>query len=208
MWILHQYVVWALVTLVSAFIGSYLAGYLKKKGENLATHEDIDRLVDQVRAVTEATKKIEADISVGVWDKQKRWEMKREVLFEAARRLSEVEDAMLGFATVMREDQAKQEAWATAAPSVTEELSWGQVRAERVTRWSKASTAFDESRLFVAIVCGKDAKLAFEDLGAFISALAGQVSKGQNAYKTSRPDLIKKILVARNAIRKELEVDT
>jgi hypothetical protein len=40
-----------LTTLASAFIGSYLASYLKKKGENLATHEDIDKLVDQVRAV-------------------------------------------------------------------------------------------------------------------------------------------------------------
>lgn len=30
-----EFVMWGLVTLVSAFIGSYLAGYLKKKGENL-----------------------------------------------------------------------------------------------------------------------------------------------------------------------------
>jgi hypothetical protein len=39
-------------------------------------------------------------MSVGVWDKQKRWEMKREVLFEVARRLSGVEDAMLSYETV------------------------------------------------------------------------------------------------------------
>jgi hypothetical protein len=51
-----------LTTLVSAFVGSYLASYLKKKGENLATHEDIDKLVDQVRAVTTATKEIEERI--------------------------------------------------------------------------------------------------------------------------------------------------
>jgi hypothetical protein len=36
---------WGLVTLVSAFIGSYLSSYLKKKGENLATQEDIGKLV-------------------------------------------------------------------------------------------------------------------------------------------------------------------
>ena len=70
------------------------SGYATKKGENLATHEDIDKLVDQVKAVTDATKKIEAEISSGVWDKQKRWEMKREVLFEAARKISEIDDAM------------------------------------------------------------------------------------------------------------------
>jgi hypothetical protein len=39
---------WGLTTLVSAFVGSYLAGYLKRKGENLATHEDIGKLVDRI----------------------------------------------------------------------------------------------------------------------------------------------------------------
>jgi len=207
-WTVDQYVGWALTTLVGAFIGSYLAGYLKKKGENLATHEDINRLVEQVRAVTEATKKIEAEISVGVWDKQKRWEMKREVLFEVARRLSEVEDALLGFAIVMRNDKKNQEAWATVAPSAEEQITWGRIRAERVEKWSNAQSAFEESRLFVGIVCGKDGKEAFEDLGTFINILARDISQKPEAYDTSRPDLIKKILAAQNAIRKELEVDT
>ncbi len=47
-----QVVSWAGSSLVGAFAGSYLTGYLKTKGENLATHEDIDKLVDQVGAVT------------------------------------------------------------------------------------------------------------------------------------------------------------
>ncbi len=34
-----------------AFIGSYFASYLKKKGENRAIHEDLSKLVDQVSAV-------------------------------------------------------------------------------------------------------------------------------------------------------------
>ncbi len=46
-----------------AGIASYLGSYLKKKGENLATHEDINKLVDQVSAVTAATKQIEARIT-------------------------------------------------------------------------------------------------------------------------------------------------
>jgi hypothetical protein len=32
------------VPLVSAGVGAYFGGYLKTKGENLATHEDIDKL--------------------------------------------------------------------------------------------------------------------------------------------------------------------
>jgi len=53
----------AVTTLISAGIGAYLGAYLKKKGENLATHEDIGKLLDQVRAVTTITKEIEAKIS-------------------------------------------------------------------------------------------------------------------------------------------------
>jgi hypothetical protein len=43
---------------LSGFLGSVfgeaslIAGYLLKKGENLAMHQDIRKLVDQVRAVT------------------------------------------------------------------------------------------------------------------------------------------------------------
>jgi hypothetical protein len=51
------------ITASVAGIASYLGSYLKKKGENLATHEDINKLVDQVSAVTAATKQIEARIT-------------------------------------------------------------------------------------------------------------------------------------------------
>lgn len=77
----------ALTTLGSAFVGSFLAAYLKKKGENLATHEDIDKLVDQI----EATKKIEARIADDYWGRQKRWELQREIVLEALDRIAELQ---------------------------------------------------------------------------------------------------------------------
>jgi hypothetical protein len=193
--------------LIGLLIGSYVRPYLAKKGENLATHEDISKLIDQVKAVTEATKKIETEMSIGVWDKQKRWDMKREVLFEAARRLSEVEDAMLSYGSAMKLDRAKQRDWATAPPSIAEKVPVQQAVAESATKWSKASAALDETRLFVGIVCGKDTREAFEDLRKFVSTLAVQIAKVPDAYQTSRPDLLKKVAAARDSIRKELEVD-
>jgi hypothetical protein len=193
--------------LLGAVLRPYLAGYATKKGESLATHEDIDKLVDQVKAVTEATKKIEAEISSGVWNKQKRWEMKREVLFEAARTISEIDDAMLGNSVMLREDRAKEKGWKTLPPSMEEQLSWAQIKNDRLMRWSRASSAFDVSRAFVAIVCSKEAALAFSELGAFASALASQMTQDAEAYDTGKPELFKKILLAQRAIRKELEVD-
>ena len=84
-----------LTTLVSAFVGSYLASYLKKKGENLATHEDIDKLVDQVRAVTTATKEIEERIESSAWSRQRHWEMKQDALFASVQALDRTKTAFI-----------------------------------------------------------------------------------------------------------------
>ncbi len=52
-----------IITASVAGAAAYFGAYLKKKGENLATHEDIDKLVQQVSAITAATKHIEARIT-------------------------------------------------------------------------------------------------------------------------------------------------
>ena len=69
----------AIGTLIGGLIG-FVNTYMNKKGENLATHEDIDKLVDQVRAVTQTAKEIETKISSDLWDRQKQWELKRDIL--------------------------------------------------------------------------------------------------------------------------------
>jgi hypothetical protein len=201
----------ALIALVAFLLGTvlkpYLTGYSQKKGENLATHEDINNLVDQVRAVTEATKKIEVEISSGVWNKQKRWEMKREVLFEATRKISEIDDAMLNNYVMLKEDRAKQKEWAAVEPSQADVLTWGQTRTERLRRWGKASSEFDVSRAFALIVCSPEAAQAFSELGATINSMAAEMAVSPDVYDTRKGEFFKKIVLAQKAIRKELEVD-
>lgn len=85
--------VWFIGTLVSAFIGSYLASYVKKKGENRAIREDLDKIV-------KSTKEIEEKISDDYWDRQKRWELRRDTVFEAARKVAKAIDAF-GCATAL-----------------------------------------------------------------------------------------------------------
>ena len=193
--------------LLGAVLRPYLTGYSTKKGENLATHEDIKMLVDQVKAVTEATKKIEAEISSGVWDRQKRWEMKREVLFEAARRISEIDDALLSNSVVLKQDREKQKEWETQTPPLEQEVSWAQTMRDCVVRWSKVSSQFDVSTAFVLIVCSKEAADAFMELGKHVTSLAAQMNRNPDAYDSGCAELFKKIFLARKAIRKELEVD-
>jgi hypothetical protein len=87
-----HYAMLALAALASGFLG-FLAGYMKKKGETLATHEDIGKLVQQMSAVTKATKDIEAKISSDVWYRQKRWELKRDILLEGIKRIAALDEA-------------------------------------------------------------------------------------------------------------------
>ena len=190
---------WGLATLIGAFAGSFLGAYMKKKGENLATHEDIDKLIDQVRAVTTTTKLIESNISGDLWDRQKRWELKREVLFEATKRIADIEDALLSIDSVLKlEIREKKEGPA-----------WTESKYENAMKWSKASIAFDETKLLVAMVCNNETKEALEAYGSFALQISTKISPGKDAeiYLKSMPELFKKHLAVRSAMRKELGLD-
>jgi hypothetical protein len=187
-----------LTTLGSAF-GAYLAGYMKKKGEHLATHEDIDKLTDQVAAVTKTTKEIEAQIASGLWDRQKRWELKREVLFEATKRLAAVDDALNTYSSALRLELNKQVQKDSSA--------WLEEKLGILAKWSKASTAFDETKLFVGVVCGKETRDAVDALWEVVTRIGKGISKDVTVYENARPEIYKKLLTVREAIRKELGID-
>jgi len=72
--VIGKYAGVGVTTLVASGVGAYLGSYLKKKGENLATHEDIDKLTEQVSAVTATAKQIEATISNEMWRRERKAE--------------------------------------------------------------------------------------------------------------------------------------
>jgi hypothetical protein len=63
--------------------------YLEEKGKNLATHEDIQKLVDQVRE----TEKVKAEITDNVWDRQQRWIFKQAMYRELLESLNSLYQA-------------------------------------------------------------------------------------------------------------------
>ncbi len=74
---------WAyFLPLAAAFAGSWGGAYAKRKGENLATKEDFDQLLAQVKRTTEETEKIKAEVSRISWVDQQRWSLKRELYME------------------------------------------------------------------------------------------------------------------------------
>jgi hypothetical protein len=193
--------------LIGGWAAGYFSSYMNKKGENLATHEDIDKLVKQVAAVTKTTKEIESKISDEVWDRQRQWEMKRDVLFEATRRLATFDDELLSYSILMRQDYKKREEWESSPPSPDGKLSWLEMQSDGRRKWNVVSRDFDESRALITAVCCKETAEAFNDLGSFVNKLAADVTRGADVYDGARLDLFKKMTLAQKAVRKELGVD-
>jgi hypothetical protein len=147
---LMELVGWGVATMIGAFVGSFLAGYLKKKGENLATHEDIGKLVEQM----EATKEIEAAISSRVWERQRKWELKRDALFEAIQGLRDVEYGLSKMVVAYTSKGVPPEAESKAMDA-----------------WDGALANFKRSRILAYLVCDTEVKRAFDDIEQFFVAV-------------------------------------
>jgi len=62
--------------LLATFAGAIFGAYLKKKGENLATREDYESLLTQIKKTTTATESIKSDLAKGSWLHQQSWYLK------------------------------------------------------------------------------------------------------------------------------------
>ena len=171
---MEHFLAWALITLVSAFIGSYLGGYLKTKGTNLATHEDLDKLVKQMAATTAATKAIEAKIDSEMWNRQRHWELKRDAVLEVIQALGRANDSlqMLG-ATAARE-----------LDGGTPSKSWDAAMHPQMKSWQQARDAFDNKRFTAAFLCGDEFGNALRDLATNMGA-AASVGVSQKPFSKS-----------------------
>ncbi len=78
------------LAIIALFIGGFFGAYIKRKGENLATREDYESLLEQVKKTTAATESIKIDLAKGSWLHQQGWHLKEKYysgLLEALYRL-------------------------------------------------------------------------------------------------------------------------
>jgi hypothetical protein len=178
------------LSFIVAGVGAYLGAYLKKKGENLATREDIKELKEQVAMVTRTTEEIKTEISDAAWNRQRLAEMKREVLFEAIKRLAENHDALKNLAaTVLHESM--------------------QHVVEEQDKWLRASADLDKANALVGLICGRDTHEAFKQYRQVSISVADQIMKNSNdaeVYPKAKTALATKVFAARAAARKELGI--
>jgi hypothetical protein len=76
-----------ILVFVLAGAGAYLGSYLREKGKNLATREDVDRLV-------RATEEIKAEIAGGLWLEQNQWSFRAETYKQLLESLGDLLSAL------------------------------------------------------------------------------------------------------------------
>jgi hypothetical protein len=150
---LTQGIIWALSVVVSLFIGGFLKSYMSKKGENLATKEDIAEL-------TRVQKEIEAKISDEVWNRQRKWELKKEVVLEAVRELSNLETS------VMQLYAGK--AAMHGIKATPEDQIRNPLYAQMSDKFVEVSARFKRVTMLMDIVCGESVVRAFREVDSEI----------------------------------------
>jgi hypothetical protein len=187
---MENVIVWLVVTLLGSFGGSYLGAYFKKKGENLATHEDIDKLVAQVSVVTQTTKEIEAKISDEVWDRQRKWELKRDLLLDAMKKLGPLPEQLSALHAVYHGAQFGDES-----------------RIRESQKWDDLVREFDSAIFLAHLVSGPEMWEALRDFSVFGRKTSMTLKGGghDTSEEWSR-EAATKFISATEAARKELGI--
>lgn len=177
------------VSLVSGYVlGAFLPSYFKKKGENLATKEDIAEL-------TKTAKEIEAKIDEGVWGRQRQWELKREVVLGAASRLAEAYDSLTSFGSAVKVSQGE------------DAKEWEKPLSEVTTRWVSANATLDETLLVIQIVCEEKTINVCNAFRKIAVDFAKKIALGDfGGVDDSILLLNLSLSAARNALREELGI--
>ena len=101
---------WSLATAIVGGLGAFVGAYLKTKGQNFATREDVALIVEQLRLTTRATEEIKAQIGGTLWVEQERWNLKRDVYARLLENLTRCEDALRMYAD-LRKTTARGDDW-------------------------------------------------------------------------------------------------
>ena len=174
----------AVLLVIISGLGALIFTYLREKGKNLATHDDIAALTREVEVV-------KAEISDAMWNRQKHWELKREVLFEATKRIAEIDEALTGLHATTQIERRP------------DSSVWQELFSNKRDTWMVVSADFDKATELVAIVCEKETLIAFREFKAIANEISVAIihDGNSNIYTTSQNKLPERLLETRSAIR-------
>jgi adenosyl cobinamide kinase/adenosyl cobinamide phosphate guanylyltransferase len=177
------------------WLGAFVGSYMKRKGENLATHEDLDKLVKQMEATTNATKAIEARISNEVWDRQKHWELKRDALVAALQGLERSDVALMEMTIAFK----------NAVETGEHSESTQRFKREKVAAWNDAINGYDDRLVVANLVCSRVMTDSLRAAGKGIRSGASRLFKGMASdYSEMGRDVHRAMKEAFDLARREL----
>ncbi len=191
-----QFLGWIAAFVCAVLLGNvfrpFFNSYAAKKGENLATKEDIAQL-------TNIAEGIRAKISDEVWDRQKQWEMRRDVVFEVMRSLGELQNALLNLSNVYSLPAPEQE---QLRAKVLKE------RNEARDRWDLCNDKFDGMGFLVDMVVGNELGKALLECVIEMASVADKVLDGDTeVFVSSQQSISQKVNAINTSARKELRLE-
>jgi hypothetical protein len=190
------------LTIAGSGIAAYYGAYFKKRGEDQAMKEGFAEVLRQTAETTRTTKAIEAKITDEVWDRQKRWELKRDILLQALKRITAVDDTLTNLKSFMELD-------ANRLPQGGElDSQWEQRKLDMIQGWHRACTDLDETCGIVDAICSFELKVPFDDLSKYTKFVASHLSRGAlQRWAELQMEMWNRMKRARTSIRKELELN-
>jgi len=189
-----------IIALATIAVGIWLrAGstYWNERARNAATHDDIDKLLEQMAAVTQATKTIEAKISIDVWSQQQRWDVQKTALLETLKELASAEALLWAMVRCFS---------ATKSHALDERTA---LRREANEKYSEAINAFWRTKLAVQIVCGKDIAEQLENIDRLFAITRKRATQGEfeDVWNTQFNEILAAKKELGNLIRKQLDFE-
>jgi hypothetical protein len=190
--------VFALLDVCILGLGIYLTAYLRKKAQSLATREEFKDLQKQTAELTRTTKEIEAAISGELWNKQRQWELRRDVFFRIMKRISAAFDALKDLDNLLQTE--------LKTPSVMTEF-WRDKTIRANAKWFRTLAALHESQLFAGVTCGKRVVEVLNQHVILTTDIAGKIyKKDGQIFKSSLKQLWDLQEAMRTAFREELGI--
>jgi hypothetical protein len=161
-------------------------------------HEGIDNLIEQVDIVEKHQEQMKADILDAVWERQTRWTVKKEVLFETLREIGTVHAAfstLTGTFSAVRGDSSPELRQTNSA------LILAATEGFKSALYKLAAV-----RSLASVVASEKTRDSLFRLQILFGALAIKTGKGQNTDPKDNENLAALLAQATETIREELGV--
>lgn len=195
-----------IVGLIATSATSSMVTYVTTRAKNLATHDDLDKVIEEVRAVTREQESIKADIAreteeikakleSGVWDRQKRWEVRRDVILEYLRCAGRTDMALRGVVSSLM----------TKPAAVEKQAEWAVHHLRHMDKWLDLSQELEGAKGVLDVVAGKELRLASIRWFALRTSVLTKAREGDTThYRASIVALQQSSTALYSAIRNEL----